>query len=191
MPVSPLQPADLRAHVEAQPRIEVGQRLVEQQHAGAADQGPRQRHALLLAAGEVGGQALEQVLDLEHGRDFAHPPANSRTRLPLDLEREGDVVEHVHVRIEGVGLEHHADVAPLRGPTGDVLVAEEDPPVIDDVQPAHGEQRRGLAAARRAEQREHLAVRDFEVHRVDDGVGAEALGEVFDQDAHQPLVPPP
>ena len=186
-----LQPANLRAHVEAQPRVQVGQRFVQQEHAWATDQGPRQRHALLLTTGKVRGQTLEQVIDLEHGRDFVHPAANGCARFSLYLEREGDVVEHVHVWIQSVGLEHDADVAPLRRPAGDVFVAEEYPPAIDNVQPAHGEQRRRFAAARRTEQREHLAVLDFEIHRIDDGVFAEALGKVFDQNAHQPLVPPP
>jgi hypothetical protein len=53
-----LQAADFLAHLAAQARVQVAQRLVEQQHRGLQHQGPRQRHALLLAARELAGQAL-------------------------------------------------------------------------------------------------------------------------------------
>ena len=45
-----LQLADLDPHVLAQLGVEIGQRLVEQQHVGPEHQRARQRHALLLAA---------------------------------------------------------------------------------------------------------------------------------------------
>ena len=41
-------------------------------------------------------------------------------------------------------------------------------------------QQRGLAAARRAEQREHFALADFERDRIDGGEAVEALGDVFE-----------
>ena len=45
--------ARLLAHLLAQARVEVGERLVEQDRARLGDQGPRQGDALLLAAGEL------------------------------------------------------------------------------------------------------------------------------------------
>ena len=50
----PLQGAELVAHLRAQPRIEVAERLVEQQHLGLEHQGAGDRHPLLLAAGQCG-----------------------------------------------------------------------------------------------------------------------------------------
>ena len=50
--------ADLVAHLVAQLGIEIGERLVEQQDRRTDHQRTRQRHALLLAAGELGGAAL-------------------------------------------------------------------------------------------------------------------------------------
>ena len=41
-------------------RVHGRERLVQQQHPGLARQRPRQRHALLLAAGQLGGAALLQ-----------------------------------------------------------------------------------------------------------------------------------
>ena len=48
-----LQRTDLRAHADPELRVEVRQRLVEEQHAWAGDDRPRQGDALLLAAREL------------------------------------------------------------------------------------------------------------------------------------------
>ena len=52
-----LQLADLLAHMAAQLGIEIGQRLVEQQHLRLQHDRPRHRDALLLAAGQFARQA--------------------------------------------------------------------------------------------------------------------------------------
>ena len=52
-----LQLADLDPHLLAQLGVEIGERLVEQQHVGPDGQRAGQRHALLLAAGELARQA--------------------------------------------------------------------------------------------------------------------------------------
>ena len=53
MPSSLLPALQLGAHLDAQERIERGQRLVEEQHLGLGDERAGQRHALLLAAREL------------------------------------------------------------------------------------------------------------------------------------------
>ena len=55
-----MQPADLEPHLLAQIGVEVGQGLVEQQRFRLDDQCARQRHALLLAAGQFAGITLRQ-----------------------------------------------------------------------------------------------------------------------------------
>jgi hypothetical protein len=52
-PERALQLADLVSHLYAQLGVEIGQRLVEQQHARPDDDRARERDALLLAAGEL------------------------------------------------------------------------------------------------------------------------------------------
>ncbi len=54
--------------------VEVGQRLVEQHQLGTLGQGPGQGGALLLAAGELLGCAVQHVAKFEQRGDFAHPP---------------------------------------------------------------------------------------------------------------------
>ena len=56
---------DLDAHLHAQLGVEVGQRLVEQEHLGVAHDGAAHGDALALAAGELLGLAVEQLLDVE------------------------------------------------------------------------------------------------------------------------------
>ncbi len=53
-----VQAAHLEAHLLAQVGVEVGERLVEQQRLGFDDQRARERHALLLPAGELARIAL-------------------------------------------------------------------------------------------------------------------------------------
>ena len=64
---------DLGAHLHAEPRIEVGQRLVEQEHLGLADDCTPHRHALPLAARQLPRLAIEQGFDVENGGGLRHP----------------------------------------------------------------------------------------------------------------------
>ena len=64
-----VQAADLEAHLLAQVGVEIGQRLVEQQRLGLDHQRARQRHALLLAAGQLAGIALGQRREPRGGED--------------------------------------------------------------------------------------------------------------------------
>ena len=91
-------------------------------------------------------------------------------RHPLDLEVEADVLADGHVRVERVGLEHHGDVAVLRRHVGDVTVADADRAVVDRFEPGEHPQRRRLAAARRSDEDEELAVVDVQIEVVDSRV---------------------
>ena len=64
-----VQAAHLEAHLLAQIGVEIGQRLVEQQRLRLDDQRAGQRHALLLAAGQLAGIALRQRRELGGGQD--------------------------------------------------------------------------------------------------------------------------
>ena len=67
---------DLQALAELQ--VERAERLVEQQHLRQVDQRPRQRHPLLLAAGELGGAAVRLRREADPLELLADAPRRSR-----------------------------------------------------------------------------------------------------------------
>ena len=63
-----VQLLDLDAGLRAQLGVQVGQRLVEQEHLGLAHDGPAHGHALALAAGQLARLAVQQVAQLQDAR---------------------------------------------------------------------------------------------------------------------------
>jgi hypothetical protein len=141
-------------------RIEVRQRLVEQEDRGLEHQRARHRDALLLAAGELRRQPVAEARQSEH-LELRH---RERARLRLVGGRRqravADVLQHRHVRKERIRLEHHADVALVRGAQRDVGAADRNAAARHRLEARDHPQRRRLAAARGTQQRHELARRD-------------------------------
>ena len=78
-------------------------------------------------------------------------------------QRKRDIVKHRHVRVEGVTLERHSDVALPRIQLGDVIVVEIDLPVVRGLEASNETQRRRLAGTGRAKKDEEFAVFDGQV----------------------------
>src|SRR5262249_40332241 len=108
-------------------------------------------------------------------------------------QRERHIAGNAHVRPQRIGLEHHAD-PPLLGRQGPT------PATHDVFRKPHGAeignletgdepQQRGLAATRRPEHREELAVRDREAHILDRARRAEALGDLVEAYARHGTTP--
>ena len=57
-----------REHLEARPGVEVAGRLVGQEERRVGDQGPGDRDALLLAAGELVGRVVDPVVEADRAR---------------------------------------------------------------------------------------------------------------------------
>ena len=94
MPPLLLQDADLARHLLAQRGIQVGQRLVEQQHARLDRQRARQRDALLLAAGQLARQARGERLELGQAQHLGHARLRGGRRHAPHLQPERDVARH-------------------------------------------------------------------------------------------------
>ena len=93
---------EFRAELRAQLGIDVGQRLVEQQHVRLPDQRAGDRHALLLAAGQLARVALlqpGQLHDVERLPDRRADPAPAHAP---GAQRKRDVLRHRHVRVERI-----------------------------------------------------------------------------------------
>jgi hypothetical protein len=86
------------------------------------------------------------------------------------------------VRVQREQLEHEGDVALGGAERGHVLAVEQNAPGGRHLKPGNHTQRRGLAAARRAEQDEELTMRDREVGVADRDELVEALLDVLEAD---------
>ena len=84
LPRPPLEVEDRVLERVAQVLVERRQRLVEQQHARVGGQHPRQRHPLLLAAGQLGRQPLAVARQLDQRQHLVDPRRDGRL-LPTRL----------------------------------------------------------------------------------------------------------
>ena len=162
-----LDPRDLRAHLHAQLGVEVGERLVHQEGLRVAHDRAPHRHALALAAGEVGRLALQVRAELEDLGRLVDLLLDLGLADLRQLEREAHVLAHGHVRVQRVVLEDHRDVAIARRELVDALAADDQLAVGDVLQAGDHPQRRRLPAAGRTDEDHELAIADFEVHVLD------------------------
>ena len=93
-----MQPLDLDPQLVPELGVQVGQRLVEQEHVGVAHQRPADRHALALAAGELVGTAVEQMLDLQHGGGLGDPLLDLRPWASCAMRSPNDMFSRTDMR---------------------------------------------------------------------------------------------
>ena len=166
-----LELADLRTHLHPQLGVQVAQRLVHQERLRLTHDGPAHRHPLPLAAGEVARPAAQLLGEAEDPGRLLDPRVQLGLGHLAQLQPEADVVAHVQVRIERIGLEDHRHVTvPGRHPV-DHPVADLDLALGDRLEAGDHAQRGGLAASRGADEDQELAVRDLHAE-VPHGSGA-------------------
>jgi hypothetical protein len=173
---------DLAPHLHPQRRVEVRERLVEQEHAGAGSERPGQRHALLLAAGQRRRQPVAEAGEPDEGEGLVDAAAAVGIAL---RDAVADVPLDGHVREQRPVLEHHPDVAALRRHGRDVAPADDDRAGVGPLEPGEDPQQRRLAAARRSEQGDDRAGLDREVDVVEDLGLPEPLDDPAGADAHR------
>jgi hypothetical protein len=106
------------------------------------------------------------------------------------LQAEGHVLAHRHVRVQRVALEDHRDVAVLRLQVVDHLAVDHDLAAGDLFQSGQHAQQRALAAARGADQHDELAIGDVEADAVDNLDLAVGLLDVAEADRCHLASPP-
>ena len=157
--------------------VERRERLVEQQQARRSRQRTGQCDALLLPAGQLRGVLGSLVRQANQFQQFLDAGGDFRLVEFLILEAEGDVFPRSQVREQCVGLEHDAEVALRGGQRGDIGTILEYLARGLDVEPGDGAQKSGLAAARRAEETNELALVHFQRNVVKRGKRPELLGQ--------------
>ncbi len=179
-----LQLADLRAHLDADLGVEIGQRLVEQQDLRVQHQRAGERHTLLLAARQLPRITLVQPAELDLLEHRMHALLDLGRGHLAQLQAVADVFADRHVRPQCVVLEHHADATLVRRHLVDAPIVEADLAFVRRVEAGDQAQQRGLAAARRAEEGEQFPFLDRQRHVIGRRHRAEALGDVLHGDAH-------
>ena len=161
-----LDAADLGAHGHAQLGVQVGQRLVKEQHARLHHQRAGQRHALLLAAGELVGHAALHAAHLHQVQNGPDPLLDFRLGHLAQLEAVRHVVKHIIMREQRVALKHHGGVALVGGQLVDGLAAQVNFALVRALKAGHHAKRRGFSAAGGAQERHEAARRDIQRHVV-------------------------
>ena len=77
-----LDPLQLDLEALAELEVERAERLVEEEHVGLVDERPRERDALLLAAGQLVGAALLVAGQVDQLEDLAGPAPDLVARRP-------------------------------------------------------------------------------------------------------------
>src|SRR2546425_3615536 len=170
-----VQLLDLGPRLHPQLRVQVPQRLAQQEARGPAPDRPARPHALPLAAGQLFGFAVQQLLNPQHLGRFLDPPVDLRLRIFAQPQPERHVVVHRHVRVQRIVLEHHGDVSILGWDVIHPAFANEDIAGCRLLEPGDEAQRRRLAATRWTDQHGKLLVRNLQRDLIHRGHGAEFL----------------
>ena len=99
-----------------------------------------------------------------------------------DAERKGDILKHIHMPEQGIMLEHEADTAGGGMGLGRLDPANGDAARVRLVQPGDEAQQGGFARARRAKQRQQLALVHGEVHVIEHRMAVEAARDIGNGD---------
>lgn len=144
----PLEVQQVGAELLPYLRVERAERLVKEQDPRLDSKCPRERHSLLLPAGELVDSPLTEALQLDHGEELLHLLADLLVRGALSPlfhgKTEGDVLAHGHVLEQRVVLEHEADASLLHRHFGHVIAVEEDFPAVGRLKPGDYAKERGL-----------------------------------------------
>src|SRR5471032_1304192 len=175
-----VQTQQLQAHLHPQGRVEVGQRFVEQEYFRITHDRPADGHALTLAAGQLFRLAFKHRPEFENACRLADFFLHFSLGDARQVEGEGHVFTYRHVRVQGIGLEHHCQVTLGRADFGDVAAIEFDGAAADFFQAGDQAQQGGFAAARRADEDHEFLVVHFQVDALDDGEAFEAFLQILD-----------
>ena len=173
-----LDALELDLHLLAQLQVECAERLVEQQDRRPVDERPGERHTLGLATGQLGRLATLVAWELDQIEHLRDPGPDLRIADLGAPQPESHVLVDRQVREQRVVLEDGVDVPLVRRQPGNVLALELDQAGGRCLEPADHPQRRRLAAAGWAKEREEFPGLDLEVDVVDDHGLAVALDDI-------------
>jgi hypothetical protein len=177
-----LQRADLVAQVDPHRGVERRQRLVQQQQPGRGGERARQRDALLLAARELRREAAAAARQAHQAEQLVDARGDPGPSLAPVHQAIRHVLRHRQVGEQRIRLEHDPVVASRRRRHRDVPPGLHDAPGALRLQPGDDAQQGRLAAARRAQEADELALADRQVDAAERIEGAEALADAAERE---------
>jgi hypothetical protein len=132
---------------------------------------------LALTARELPWLTIEEILETKCRGGFQRAPLPFFARHSPLTQGELDVPSHRHVRVEGVALEHHGDVAILGSDVVDYGVPDREGPMGHVFETSHHTQGGGLPAPRWTQEDQELTIGDLQVEVVDGGDVPEGLAD--------------
>jgi len=153
---------DLSSHLNAQLSVEVGKRFVHKEDLGLTNDGATERNALSLTAGKSLGLTVEEMLDVEDAGSFLNALVDLGLGGLAELKTESHVIINSHVRIQGVVLENHGDVAILGRYVVYELIADVEFAVGDLFKTRDHSQSGGFSAAGRTYENDKFLIFDVQ-----------------------------
>ena len=175
-------------HLAAKIGVERGEGLIEQQEKGPVHQGARQRHALLLAAGEFRGSRARPVRHFHHGQGLSHARPGLFARDAANAQAVGHVFLDAQVREERVVLENGVHPAAIGRQYVQPLLLHPDFAAVGLFEAGDQTEEGGFARAAFAQDGEELTGGDVQRHAIQHGGRCEAFAHRanFEQRSHGP-----
>ena len=163
-----MQILDFGTHRHTQLCIQIRQGLVKQKYFGVTHNGTAHRHPLTLTTGELARESGQQGVEVQNTRGFFYPFVGQGFVGLTQAQAKRHVFAHRHVRVQGIALKHHRDVAVLGVQVVHHPVINGDIPARDLLQTRQHAQQGGFAATRRPHQHDELTISDIKADAVDD-----------------------
>src|SRR5665213_54458 len=169
--------SDLVAQRLAKPRIEVRQRFVQQKNRRADHQRARERHALPLTARNLLRKPVAELRQTDKIEGLTNPFFALRLWHAAHTQPKSDIVEDCLVWKQGIVLEDHARVSPMRRDARYVVIVNQNLTGIRLDESGDHVNRRRLAAAGRAKERQAFRL-NFDRYIGNGGIRAKFLRDV-------------
>ena len=145
-------------------------------------QSARQRHALLLAAGERIDAAAKFGGQPHFGQGRFGAAARFVFVHALHFQAESHVLPHIQMRQQSIILKHQRHASPLGRHAAAVFAAYPHFAAIGGHEPGGDVEQSGFAAARRPQHRQKLAVGHTEADVVGHGFAGKCFADVFERE---------
>ena len=151
-----LQMLDLDLHMLPQLLIERPERFVHQHQRRLKHQRARQRHTLLLPAGQLARLSAAKSPKLDTVQRLFNPLSGRSTLDPAIAQRKSHIFGHAHMRKQGIILKNEADIALLRRKALNRLAVQQNMALRGLLEAAQHHQCCGFSRAGRPEHGEEL-----------------------------------